>query len=48
VGCALGDSKHQQSNGDEEQDEPDHRNPWRPFAFAGALELVKVLRFLRG
>jgi hypothetical protein len=44
VGRAFDDSEHEQSDGREKQDQAGDGDPWRPFAFACVLELVKVLR----
>jgi hypothetical protein len=48
MGHAFDDSEHEQSDDREEQDQAGDGDPWRPLAFTCALELVKVLRFLRG
>jgi hypothetical protein len=42
------DSEHEHSDGREEQDQAGHGDPWCPFAFACAFDLMKVSHLLRG
>jgi hypothetical protein len=48
VGRGFDDSEHEQSDGREEQDQAGYGDPWCPFAFAVALNLVKVFHLARG
>jgi hypothetical protein len=48
VGRGFDDSEHEQSDGRKEQDQAGYGDPWCPFAFAVALNFVKVFHLARG
>jgi hypothetical protein len=44
----FSDAEHEQSDGCEQQDQAGYGDPWGPFAFAFALDLMKVFHLARG